>query len=171
MFDDTTFSACGRYRFTLTRRVCMLGHLKDQSVTFVMLNPSTADASVNDPTIRRCMGFARSWGFGGLRVVNLYAWRATKPADLWIAYRGRACITGGPENDNAIRDAARQSVRVVVAWGAHAEPDRAAEVLALLREVDASPLCLGTTKSGAPRHPLMLPRGTVPLPFEIEEAA
>lgn len=166
MFDDASFSACGRYRFTLTR------HLGGgPAVAFVMLNPSTADASVNDPTIRRCMGFARAWGFGLLRVVNLYAWRATKPADMWFAERARTCITGGPENDAAIRTAASAADLVVAAWGAHARDDRAQEALALIRASGKTPMCLGITKGGAPRHPLMVTNTTALVPFEMKEAA
>lgn len=165
MLDDATFSPCGRYRFTLTR------HLGGgPAVAFVMLNPSTADASVNDPTIRRCMGFARAWGCGVVRVANLYAWRATKPADLWAAYQARVCITGGPENDAAIRGVVASAAIVVAAWGAHARDDRAREALELIRGAGKTPMCLGTTKHGAPRHPLMVANATALVPFGAVQA-
>lgn len=79
MRSDAVISDDGLYRYLLER------HWDDttSSCTFVMLNPSTADALVDDPTIRRCVGFAKSFGCGSLRVVNLYAYRATKPAELW----------------------------------------------------------------------------------------
>jgi hypothetical protein len=82
LFGDrgATLSDCGRYRYRLWRRWA-----DGPTVLFVMLNPSTADADVDDPTIRRCIGFARSWGAGALEVVNLYAWRATQPAELKAA--------------------------------------------------------------------------------------
>ena len=74
---NAVISACGRYRYLLTRRVGP----GTRAVTFIMLNPSTADATRDDPTIRRCIGFARSWGIGGVDVVNLFAFRATEPRD------------------------------------------------------------------------------------------
>jgi len=81
-------------------------------VAFVMLNPSTADAEVLDPTVRRCVGFARAWEFGSLEVVNLFAFRATDPRDLLLA-----AAPVGPDNDQAIVDAASAADRVVAAWG------------------------------------------------------
>lgn len=138
----------GPYRYRLWRdwrpnptRVC-----------WVMLNPSTADETVDDPTIRRCIAFSKAWGYTGIVVVNLFALRATEPDDLLLHH---API--GPRNDDAIREAASACPLVVVAWGAHkAVDDREREVLEIL--VDAldreSPLCLGTTKDGFPRHPL-----------------
>lgn len=166
MLDEATISPCGRYRYRLTRE---LGG--SRTVTFVMLNPSTADASADDPTIRRCKGFARAWGFGRLIVANLYAWRETQPAALWFAYQSRVCISGGPDNDDAIRVAAHVSERVVVAWGVHGKADRAAEVLSIIRNAGHTPMCLGFTKGGAPRHPLMVPRSAPLQPYALPETA
>ena len=117
-----------------------------------MLNPSTADASRDDPTIRRCVGFARRWRFGGVVVVNLFALRATEPRALREALRpiGRA-------NDRHIRRAAARAAVVVIAWGAHGvfgERARAVERMLSRRELR----CLGRTRSGEPRHPLYLRR-------------
>ena len=125
-----------------------------------MLNPSTADARRDDPTIRRCMGFARTWGYGGVEVVNLFALRATDPSRLRIA---RDPV--GPENDAHIRAVARRSSALVVAWGIHgALRERDAEVLALLSR-RAPTHSLGWTKDGHPRHPLYLRRDARLLPY------
>jgi hypothetical protein len=141
-----TFSANGRYRYRLWRRW-------DRSrpvVVFVMLNPSTADADKDDPTIRRCIGFARAWGYGGIEVVNLFAYRATLPRSL------RAVDDPvGPENGRHIRRAVARADLVVLAWGAHA---RASRLLSLPRA-----RCLGLTRAGQPRHPLYLRREARPV--------
>lgn len=148
------FDATRRYRYLLWRR---WGH--GGTVAFVMLNPSTADAARDDPTIRRCAGFARTWGFGGMAVVNLFALRATDPARL-----RRARDPVGRENDHHIAAAAATADAVVVAWGVHGglgARDRA--VLALLAGL--RPRCLGVTRAGQPRHPLYLPAATRSRPY------
>jgi hypothetical protein len=114
-----------------------------------MLNPSTADATLDDPTIRRCRSFASSWGFSGITVANLYALRSTDPAALWLHHD-----PVGPENDAYVAEMAMKHGSVVCAWGANARDDRVATVVKLLRNARAQLTCLGTTKSGAPRHPL-----------------
>lgn len=160
MLDSATFSACGRYRHLLTRE---LGGTSIAS--FVMLNPSTADAAVNDPTIRRCMGFASRWGFGKAWIVNLYAFRATDPADMRRASRAGVDVTGGDSNDLAIALAVGLSDLVVVAWGAHASFDRAEAVTARMVEAGRVPMCLGLTSSGEPRHPLMMRGDAALVPY------
>lgn len=146
-------SDCDRYRYELTRRWA-----DGPVATFVMLNPSTADGDQDDPTIRRCTGYATAWGCGGLHVVNLYALRATSPADLWAADD-----PVGPENDAWLMCAAITGGPLVAAWGAHARPDRIAAVLELpgFHSLEA----LATTKAGQPRHPLYLPAGLTPQPW------
>ena len=105
------FSACGRYRYWLERRWSA-----DSPAVFVMLNPSTADAKIDDPTIRRCMGFAKREGHGGLVVVNLFGWRSSDPRQLVLADD-----PVGPGNTRAIGEAllmgATTSGRVICAWG------------------------------------------------------
>lgn len=114
MKRDATISECGRYRYDLGRTWVEPGDaLADTYCTFIMLNPSTADGTQDDPTICRCINFAKSWGMGGLMVVNLFAWRATKPDDLL-----RAADPIGPENDRYIDEACRMAQFVVAAWGA-----------------------------------------------------
>ena len=125
-----------------------------------MLNPSTADAVRDDPTIRRCIGFARAWGYRRLVVTNIFALRATLPSAL----RGAADPVG-PRNDRYILRAARDADRVVCAWGVHgALGNREAEVLALLRDLALENL--GLTQGGYPRHPLYVAGLTVPSRYE-----
>jgi hypothetical protein len=148
----------GDYRYLLTRTVDPLLASTGPTLLFVMLNPSTADADLDDPTIRRCIGFAREWGMGGIHVINLYAYRATKPTALWDAQRAGVNIVGPLNNLKIVRHAQlahAQGWPLVAAWGAHAKSDRIEEVLAL-PYVARSLHCLGTTKAGQPRHPLML---------------
>lgn len=149
----------GRYRYGLIRRWG-----DGTAATFVMLNPSTADGEQDDPTIRRCVGFARALGCDALLVVNLYAWRATKPEDLWTAED-----PVGPENDyrleRHIRAAASADRPLVAAWGANAREDRVRAVIAM-RGADRL-TALGVTKDGAPRHPLYLPASARPTPWRL----
>ena len=154
---SATFDPTRAYRYHLDRTWDPVGPV----VTFVMLNPSTADADVLDPTVRRCVGFARAWGYGSLQVVNLFALRATDPGDLL-----RAPEPVGAANDRAVVDAATGADRVVVAWGVRGtHRDRASDVGALLVGHGVRIHALGTTKDGHPRHPLYLPRGTAPGPW------
>lgn len=142
----------GRYRYRLTREWG-----PGQAACFVMLNPSTADATVDDPTIRRCIGFAKSWGCGSLVVVNLFAYRTARPALMKLV-----SDPVGPENDQHIRAAVTAAAVVVAAWGVDGSyRARAREVLPLLQ----APFCLGMTKAGAPRHPLFLRGDTKLVPY------
>jgi hypothetical protein len=140
-------SADGRYRYRLTRS----WHQPGPFATFVMLNPSTADASINDATIRRCIGYGQRWGCGGLLVVNLYAFRARNPEDLWTQ-----ADPVGPENDTHLARAARGALLLgaplVAAWGVNARADRVVEFRELVGMAHLT--CLGKTRAGAPRHPL-----------------
>ena len=150
------FDGTGAYRYSLWRE----WDARAPAVAFVMLNPSTADAGNDDPTIRRCASFARSWGYGSLEVVNLFAYRASEPGRL-----RQTPDPIGPANDDYLVDAADRVQTVVVAWGVHgALMDRGLEVFRLL--AGRSQLhCLGFTQAGQPRHPLYIRRETVPVPF------
>jgi len=160
--SSAVISSCGRYRYWLERRWSA-----SLPLTFVMLNPSTADATIDDPTIRRCAGFARREGAGGIVVVNLYAFRATNPRDL-----ASAADPVGTECDAHLDVAGAcgcPGAPIIAAWGAtkvgrapyREHDERVAGVLARLRGF--GPVhCLGSTASGAPRHPLYLP-GDAPL--------
>lgn len=151
------FSQDRRYRYMLTRR------WSDPHawMTFLMLNPSTADAFADDPTIRRCISFAKREGCGGLDVLNLFAWRATDPKAL------RECPDPvGPDNDHVIRGHARNSL-VVAAWGANGTlRGRSREVAALLAAEGVRLKCLGVTADGSPRHPLYVRADAPLLPWE-----
>lgn len=146
-------SSCGRYRYSLGRRWAV-----GPTVAFVMLNPSTADAYQDDATLRRITAFAKAWGYGALIVGNLYAYRATNPADLW-----KTADPVGPDNNQHLIRIVKHCDRVIAAWGAHARPDRIAEVLALLGMNGLEALAL--TKDGQPRHPLRLPGNLTPQPW------
>ncbi len=150
-------SECGVFQYSLER---YWG--PKPGLVFVMLNPSIADAEVDDPTVRRCMGFAHREGCDGVLLLNLYAYRAADPRAL------RTCGDAvGPENDTHLRmtltEQARRGTPVVAGWGATAKPDRAAQVLGLVPGVAWR--CLGITKAGAPRHPLYVNGDQPLLPF------
>ena len=146
------FSECGRYRYRLTRQLS--GNRGPLLV--VGLNPSTADATHNDPTIRRCMGFASRWDHSALVVVNLFAYRATQPKDLKTA-----TDPIGPDCDTILLESAKACSRILVAWGNHgAYLKRHKQVLGLLSGQHLE--CLGTTQSGFPRHPLYMRADTLP---------
>ena len=134
------------YRYSLMREWSEL-----RRVVFVMLNPSTADEATDDPTIRRCISFAKKWNYGGIEVVNLFAYCASDPKLL-------AGIVDpiGRDNNEYIVQAINEAGLVVAAWGAHRSAvTRGAEVKAILKLHAGEILrCLGKTKSGAPRHPL-----------------
>lgn len=143
----------GPYRYTLSRVWDEAG----DRACFVMLNPSTADASVDDPTIRSCRRLARVFGCGGFVAVNLFAWRATDVADLVAAHR-RGDDVVGPLNDEAIVRAAPSARMIVAAWGANAVRDfvraRAEQVLATVLPAGRTIYCLSRLRDGHPQHPL-----------------
>lgn len=138
----------GRYRYQLTRSWGAGEHLG-----FLMLNPSTADDTQDDPTIRRCIGFAKDHGYDGIHVVNLFALRSTNPAALAVD-----TDPVGPENDKYILEAVR-SGKLIAAWGSHRfAEERARHVSAMIEAEGRTLYSLGVTKSGQPRHPLYLPK-------------
>lgn len=156
-----TLSPCGLYRYQLWR-------VWDESLPrllFVMLNPSTADAEVDDPTIKKCVKYARAWGYGGLEVVNLFALRSTDPNALLDVYRDPV---PWPQNNQYILESAYRAGRIVVAWGAHkAIRARDKQVTALLSIHGFDLYCLRLTKSGQPWHPLYVPDAQTPVEFKM----
>ncbi len=152
MIRGATISEDGRYRYTLYR--AWKPEKESDAVMFVMLNPSTADGTVDDPTIRRCIGFANRLGHGRLYVGNLFAYRATKPEELKAAED-----PVGPENMKYLRLMAEDSTRIICAWGGSVPAKLsplalgAAEMIAGYAD---QLYCLGKTSKGAPRHPLYL---------------
>lgn len=157
-----SISHCKRYRFGLMR-----AWVPDAQryVMFVGLNPSTADGMSDDPTMRRCIRFAKDWGYEGLWMGNLFAYRATNPADLPADL---ALAVGPEQTDNWLRWMRSKSELCIAAWGAHPMAERrAGPVRELLGAVSA----LGLTKDGHPRHPLYLRADSQPFPWTLEAAA
>lgn len=151
-----TLSDCARYRYRLWR-----AWGTGTRALFVMLNPSTADGSSDDPTVRKCCGFARRWGMDGVEIVNVMAYRATDPRTL-----AHVDAPVGPLNRRFIEQAlenvcgnAEGTTPVIVAWGSSVpRPVRhyADNTLHWIRNAGVAPLCLGKTKHGYPRHPSRL---------------
>jgi hypothetical protein len=141
------FSPCQQYRYCLTRE----WYSQQPRVLWIMLNPSTADATEDDPTVRRCIDFTRRWNYGSLTVCNLFAWRATDPE--WLL---KVPNPVGPDNDAHICLQAQSANLIVAAWGSHnAVGTRAIDIY---REIHGrNVFCLGTTQNGSPRHPLYIP--------------
>lgn len=162
-----------RYRYRLWRQWEMPGSTIKTCV-FVMLNPSTADDKDDDPTIRRCVGFAKAWQCGRLEVVNLFAFRTKSPAVLKSVVDDPV----GPENRRAIELAASDAEVIVCAWGAHGNyRGQDARVSEWLRPASEKTFALGFTSGGQPRHPLYAPKAIsmVPMfrpqaPRQFEEA-
>lgn len=150
----------GQYRYSLWRT----WDVGLPTVAFIMLNPSTADGVEDDPTIRRCIGLAKSWGYGTLVVGNLFALRTKEPEDL---YDHQAPV--GPENDDYLREIVADDPLVVAAWGHHGGlDDRGREVVDLL---DVDLFALDTTQEGHPAHPLFQPADADLEPFSYGGSA
>ncbi|MGB3553312.1 MAG: DUF1643 domain-containing protein [Jannaschia sp.] len=157
--STATYSACERYRYDLTR----VWEPDLPRVAFVMLNPSTATELANDPTVERCERRARALGYGGFRVTNIFAWRATDPRDM----RAQDDPVGGPANDAAIREAALWADATICAWGTHgAHLGRGPAVADLLRATGRPLRHLGLSKAGHPKHPLYIGYAVRPQPWE-----
>lgn len=153
--SSARFSECRRYRYELWRK---WDNSKPYAM-FIGLNPSTADEAIDDPTIRRCIAFSKSWGFGSLCMTNLFAFRATDPEVM----KSESFPIGGHENDLALRSLADGAGVVVAAWGVHGTHlDRAAAVMKMLPKLH----CLGLSKDGHPRHPLYMRSDCKPIPFQ-----
>lgn len=157
MQGTACFDPSGTYRYHLSRTW-------DEALpvmAFVMLNPSRADDSCNDPTIRRCITLAQQWGYGGLAVVNLFAYCAAHPKVLW-----QTPDPVGPENDPHLLRTCGQAERILLAWGNWgSQLGRDRTVLTLLAPHWARCCCLGLNQTGLPRHPLYVRRDSQPLPW------
>lgn len=154
MIDKSAIiSKCGLYRYELRR----IWQPKSQLVCWVMLNPSTADANVDDPTIRRCMGYTALWGCGGIIVVNLFGLRATKAKELY-----KVDDPIGPDNYHYIFRASWETGLTIAAWGIRGKYLKQDEkVLAQLTNAHY----LTLTKTGSPGHPLYLRKDLKPIPW------
>jgi hypothetical protein len=151
----------GLYRYTLDR----IWRDDLPRVLFVMLNPSTADASKDDPTIRKCIGFSLRWGFGGVRVVNLFAYRETSPAKMLRQWKSGVDVIG-PRNFDVLIENVDSHELVIAAWGANGKEFPRESLEAIFS--DKLPKCLGTS-SGNPYHPLYRPYTTELIDYKIEE--
>ncbi len=150
--SGAVFSPCDDYRFTLWRRWG-----EGSVAAFIGLNPSTADEMKNDPTVRRCIGFAMDWGMGGMVMLNIFAYRATLPADMKAVNDPVGALT-----DEYLTRYADSADLVVAAWGVNGTHlDRGSAVARLISDLK----CFGTTKHGHPRHPLYLRKDALPTPY------
>lgn len=151
IYRGAVFSPCRRYRYKLWRRWS-----DTKPLNFLMLNPSTADETVNDPTVEGCERRAREWGYGGVVVTNLFAFRATDPEEM-----KRCGDPVGIDNNDHIRREYVFSAMTICAWGNHgAHMNRSATVRKLLSKGVLHALKLN--KSGEPQHPLYIARSVKP---------
>lgn len=161
LWEDSraVFSDCMRYRYRLLR----LWDRDKPTIAFCMLNPSTADERVNDPTIERCERRARKWGYGRLIVVNLFGYRSTDPAALY--QQGDPV---GPENIASIVWAVKESAMFVCGWGTHgAHCGMGPMILGRMRDFyPGRAHALHVNRDGSPAHPLYLPYSLTPVPLQ-----
>jgi len=132
-------------------------------VNWIMLNPSTADDVFDDPTIRKCIGFTKRWGYGSLVVTNLFAFRATEPREMKALAKLDYSRAVGYGNDQDIISAASESDLVVVAWGTHGSFLGRAQTVIKQVIPDITLYCIGLTKEGFPLHPCMAAYTDAPL--------
>lgn len=155
MEKSAIISECGKYRYRLERKWVGL-----KTCLFIMLNPSTADADIDDPTIRRCMGFASREGCGRLIVVNLYGFRSTDPKAL---PKLGAMNAAGMKNAYHVEMAMKESDLIIAGWGRQSpwiQP--IASVRTCANNFGKIIQCLGLNNNGSPRHPLYI-RADAPL--------
>ena len=151
MKTGAKFSKDRKYRYALWR----IWNNSLPKAMFVGLNPSTADEIVNDPTVRRCIGFALSWGYGGLLMANIFAFRATDPKEMQ-----RAKDPVGLKNNLWLRKLSQEAAIVICAWGdGGGFMDRGEKVMGMLDNIH----CLKMNKSGVPTHPLYQPKSAKPI--------
>jgi hypothetical protein len=152
------FSSCRRYRYSLERT----WDGGKGRVLFIGLNPSTADHKKDDPTIRRCVGFAKSWGFSGMEIVNLFAYRATFPTDLLKAEE-----PVGKYNDKWIRKAHRRCDQAIACWGSTGSfLDRSERIANSLEDLH----CIKINQDWQPAHPLYLKADLHPFPYAVADS-
>lgn len=155
--DDLVADETRKYRYLLWRR----WDTAKPSVAFIMLNPSTADETEDDPTIRRCIGFGRKWGFGELLVGNLFALRTPDPDNLYDDFD-----PVGRDNDEHLQAICDEAEMVLAAWGANGSLDQRGREVAGI--IDSQLHALDITKDGHPVHPLYQPKTAEPTPFSYD---
>ncbi len=173
MIGQAEFSKCGTWRYRLERAIAgdLFAGRHADALAFLMFNPSSATATRLDPTVRRCIGYAKREGYGRLIVGNLFAARATEPRDML-----KMADPIGPGNVGALRRIMGEGVDVVLAWGTLLDaPETAAvqvrTVRTLARELGPRLFCLGVCENGEPRHPLYMPKDADLLRWSISEWA
>ena len=155
IIKSAVFSPCRKYRYSLSRT----WDINQKIILFIGLNPSTADETNDDPTIRRCLFYSSRWGFGGLIMVNLFAFRATLPKDLKNSKH-----PVGRDNNQFIIHAHKEASMTIAAWGNDGDLyNRDQEVL----EIISNPMCLKVNKTGQPAHPLYQKKDIKPKPYSI----
>jgi hypothetical protein len=157
MNSGAIISEDGKYHYQLWR----IWDNTKPLVLWIMLNPSTADADIDDPTIRRCIGFTRMWGYGGLYVGNLFAYRATNPKKLHSVYNPM----GNPKNRIHLRFMREKTEKIICAWGSF-KGKNIPYYYEVFRKY-ADNYCLGTTKNGNPKHPLYLKSDSKLIEYKI----
>lgn len=156
-------SDCRKYRYALTRK-----YYGNKCCMFIMLNPSTADECIDDPTVRKCTLFADSWGYGNIIIVNLFALRATDPKEIYWTED-----PVGPDNHKHVKEILEQSIfwdkfLVVCAWGNHGRyMEQNSAMIGWLEDQSVKPHYLKMTKKKEPSHPLYLPKKLKPIPWEV----
>ncbi|MAJ43211.1 MAG: hypothetical protein CMF96_00515 [Candidatus Marinimicrobia bacterium] len=152
--SDAIFSDDRIHRYTLWR----IWNKELPKVLFIGLNPSTATETKNDPTIRRCMGYAKYWGYGGYIMGNIFAFRSTNPAKL-----RNTSDPIGPKNDYWLKRLYEEADLTIAAWGTNGKyMNRGNQVLELFSNLK----CLRITKNGYPSHPLYLPKNLKPIHYK-----
>lgn len=155
MKKDAVLSECSQYRYSLSR-------IWDETkpiIGFIALNPSTADHVEDDRTISRCINFSKLWGFGGFYMLNLFAYRATKPSDMM-----QSDSPIGSENNKYILELNNKVEKIVVCWGDKGRhKSRAREVIKLLSNNDL--YCISINNSGEPKHPLYIKGDAKLMPY------
>jgi hypothetical protein len=160
----TIFSPCRKYRYTLWRQWAddlFANRTKPGFVMFIGLNPSTADETLDDPTIRRCMDFTKRWGYLQMCMTNLFAWRDTSPRAMKLVP-----TPIGADNQQHLIECAREAALVICAWGLDGKHMRQdANTTEILTGAGKRLHHLGLNDDGTPKHPLYLKANTMPQPF------
>ena len=155
MEKDAKLSDCRKYRYALWRT----WDSEMPYAMFIGLNPSTADETEDDPTIRRCINYAKDWGYGGLCMVNLFGFRATDPNDM-----KKASDPIGPDNDTWLNTLAKNAGVIIGAWGNHGSYlNRSSEIIKIIPNIK----CLKQNTSGEPAHPLYQKKTATPIDISI----
>ena len=153
-------SSCKKHRLQLWRE----WNSNLPKVLFIMLNPSTADHEQDDPTLRRCMDFAKQWGYGGLYIGNLYSFRAADPRTLL-----KVSKFSHRDNYKHISTMAQQCQLLVCAWGNYPIIKKLGTPLNILKQLNQKLHCIALSKTGTPKHPLYLKKSLTPIPFVLEK--